>query len=1100
MDIKDTIHTLFEEQVKRIPNNIAAVFGKKSLTYYELNNKANQLAHYLLVLGVKPDTPIAFCMERSFDCLITILAILKAGAAYLPIDSSHPEERLLFILQDSNTSFLITNLDFKEKFTRYPGSSIFLDQLSQKISEQPTHNPSQTITSQQLAYVIYTSGSTGTPKGVLIEHRSVVNYCLWFADYCCPQQKQRIDFSSNHAFDMAVSISIAPLILGLTIVMCDDEVKKNVRHYLKYLKNSKVNLIKLTPSFFKVLLQEIKNKFIALPNLKIIILGGENLPAADCKSWLTLYPKQILYNEYGPTETTVGISQYKVCSTNLSDLGTNVPIGTTGYNINYIILDANNTPVADQEIGELYIGGICLARGYLNKTELTQKQFINSPFNKEQSERLYKTGDLCRQRADGVLEYFGRIDSQVKIRGYRIEPGEIEKHIATHSAIDAVVVLAQKDPLNEERLVAYYILKAPDVAPNAGQIRQYLQNQLPDYMIPTVFISINSFPLTANGKLDRALLPSPQLNASQQHREPITVLEKTLAKIWSEELGIKAIGLDDDFFELGGHSLSAARIISKINRVLRKDITLHNFYYATSIAKLTSVMNNTKKTNKKKLTPRLKLFNNLADIPLSDFQFMLWISNTFAAEAKKLNITARKRLQGRLDKTALEFAFNAVLKKQEILFYRILKFRPAQLLQKNLSFKITEINLELLSEHDSEIALEESINQLIDYYPWPKDSPLVIAKLFHLKNDMVELQISIPHIVSDDFSPEILLSDLSQFYLLYNKQHHIEVFTKDNPYKEYIFNEQEYFQTNLDRDILFWENYLKDAGLFTFAAEHIVKNMKSKKLPYSTYTQIPEPALNNLKRFCAKNHISINDGICGAIALALNNCSDSNQIQSPYIYMNIVKSTRNNECYDDTIGCFLRLEPIKIALDKKSTLTTISEQIHQSTIDTSLYQKCPDLMKLSAIGTLCQKRKIIKSFLINICTSVYARLFSIPTLNRKIFQLCGERLTSFQRNNNFLININVHRNFISEAQNNQFNLFGLDATKIKNHQYDLLKINHILDVCLLRDSNSSPYLVISANLRPEFRELIAKEMIRIIGSSALIIPPLDFELEFGQKT
>ena len=1086
MDIQDTtVHALFEAQAARTPGNIAALCGKQKLTYDELNKKANQLACYLLALGLKKDTPVAICIERSFECLITILAILKAGAAYLPIDSDHPAERLLFILNDSQAAFLITNSQFENKFNQYQGRVILLDKVVQEINKQSTKNPLLDIKSQQLAYVIYTSGSTGKPKGVLIEHRSLINYCLWFSEYCSPKPKQRIDFSSNHTFDMAITISIAPLMIGLTIVICDDEVKKNVRNYLKYLKSSKINLIKLTPSYFKVLLQDINNKFIALPYLKTIILGGENLPAIDCKSWLALYPKHVLYNEYGPTETTVGVSQYKVCSTNLAALETNVPIGTLGNNINCIILDDNNTPVRTQEIGELYIGGACLARGYLNQLELTQRQFINTSFSPEHSARFYKTGDLCRLRSDGVLEYFGRIDSQVKIRGFRIEPGEIEKHLLAYSNIDTVVALAQKDSLNEERLVAYYTLKDTNTATNASQLREYLQNHLPDYMIPTAFIRVNSFPLNANGKLDKSLLPIPHLTASQKHREPLSALEKTLAEIWSEELGVKAIGLDDDFFELGGHSLSAARIISKINSVLGKNIAVHDFYYATSIAKLAEIINKNKKIIKKLRVKKSKLINKLADIPLSDFQFMLWVSNTFEAKAKKLNITARIRLQGRLEKDALEFAFNAVLKKQEVLFYYISKFRPAQLVQKNLSLKITEINLESLAEEEIESILQESMNQLRDYYPWPKDSPLIMAKLFHLKNNRVELQISLPHIVSDDFSPEILLSDLSQFYLQYYNRLEVEIIKSETPYREYIFNEQQHMQKHLDRDTLFWENYLKDAGLFTFSPENIIKDMQKKKLPYSTYSKIPEPALNILKQFCANNHISIKDGLCAAVALALHRCSDNKVYETPYIHMNTIKSTRNNEVYDETIGCFLRLEPVKVSLDKQSTLTTISEQIHQSTIDTSLYQQCPDLVKLSSISTFRQKRKIIKNFLINAFTSLYATIFSVSEINRKVFKLCNERINSCQRASNFLININVHRNFISAPQKNKLNLFGLDTTKIKTHHYDLLKIDHVFDVCFLRDDNhNSPYLVISANLRPDFRELIAKETIRIIRSSA----------------
>ena len=564
-------------------------------------------------------------------------------------------------------------------------------------------------------------------------------------------------------------------------------------------------------------------------------------------------------------------------------------------------------------------------------------------------------------------------------------------------------------------------------------------------------------------------------------------MEKTLAAIWSDELGIKLVGLEDDFYELGGHSLSAARIVSKINHTLNKDITLNDFYHAHTIAKLATVLN--KVTNKNEIIPipAKTLNDDSALLPLADFQFLFWISSTFEPKAKKLNVIARKRLQGKPDLNALNFAFKAVFKKHEALFYRILKLRPAQKLQKDLTFKIIEKNIVSLSEQDSELILDASFNELLYYFPWHKKAPLLIARLFYMNNEVTELQLCMPHIISDDISLNVLLSDLSKFYLLYNQHFDLKSIDADRHYREYVFNEQYYFQKYIARDINFWEHYLNDARLFAFPPEKIVTNMASQGFSYSTYVEMPEQGLNNLQLFCAKNHVSTNDGLCAALALALFNCCKKYKNNETHpIFINIIKSTRDQQSYDDTIGCFIRLEPIKVNINKKSNLSTLSKRIHQSVIDTNLYQRCSSLVKLSCLHQFRQKKQNIKNFLSSLFIYAYTTLFRTPKLNRKILNQCAQ-LSPLGKNNNYIINFNVQNNFISgDKQKNELNLFGLETKNIKISSYDLMKIDYVFDVCFIRnDKNNTPYLIISANLIPAFRELIAKEIIQIINSETV---------------
>lgn len=1081
MDIKGTLHSLFEEQVRRHPRQIAGIFAKQSITYAELNKRANQLAHYLISKGLRNDEPVALCMDRSFDLLIAMMAVLKAGGAYLPIDANHPSERLLYILENSKAPILITDSAYANQFSGYAGTSIILDKEHKKIRKQANTNPNLASACNQLAYIIYTSGSTGTPKGVLIQHNSVINYCNWLTDYCDFKAKDRVDFSSNHIFDMAVTTTIASLVLGATIVLCTDDIKINPRLYIKYLRSKKINVAKLTPSYFKILVQDLKSKPIKLPRLKTIIMGGEAISSIDCKAWLKAYPKQVIYNEYGPSETTVGVTVFAVSHANASKLETSVPIGKQGPNIQSFILDNEGKPVAEGESGELYLGGLCLARGYVNQPELTAKSFVPDPANSKN--RLYKTGDLCRLLPSGDLDYIGRIDDQVKIRGFRIEPAEVEKHLLGHAAIKAAVVVAQKDLLGENQLLAYYIVKDATEALTNKQLRMYLQQHVPDYMIPRSFVRIESIPLTANGKLDKAALPRPQLIVNENYKEPISELEKSLAQIWSKELGVTNIGLEDDFFELGGHSLTAGRVISMINSLFGKNINLRDFYEAPTIAKLAPVIDKAKKSKRARLSPSKRWLTKVDDIPLSDFQFLLWMAYTFESKVRKLNITFRKRLQGHLQKEALEFALTELIKKQEVFNYHIFKFSPAQMLVKKQPIKIMEQNLEGLSQDQCEMVLDKSMEQLIAFYKWTKKAPLIKLKLFYLPGQTTELQICMPHFIADDFSPDLLLTELSYYYEFYQINKPVIDKEANKSFREYVFREQFYFKNDLDRDIKFWDQYLYDASLLTFPASLVVKKMHESNIKYSSYISIPEQSLTQLKRYCAEQHISILDGLVGLLSLALIKCSRDFKLDTPYVFMNLVKSTRDNEIYDETIGCFLRVEPVKILLEPDSTLASLSAQIHKSAIETSLHQRCPGIIKLASTYSVRKKNNPIVSVVIRSLASLYAVIVKAPQIYRKIFNIGGVRLAQFNAKHSFLININMQQNFINESNTGKNKVFGMKSIPVQSENHDILSIDNVIDVCFLRDVDQDiPYLVLSANLKPEFRETLANEMLQIMGS------------------
>lgn len=1069
-DRANTLVELFERQVAQSPQARAVIFGNDCLSYEELNQKANQLAHYLNELDLKENCPIAIFMDRSIELLIVILGILKAGGAYVPLDPSYPEERLLLILNEGRIPILITTSEKATQFKRYQGRVLFND--DKRLDEQKNTNPRAIVNPHQLAYIIYTSGSSGKPKGVLIEHRSITNYAKWLAHYSGLKPQDSIDFSSNHAFDFALTTSIIPLMLGLRIVICEDKVKKDPKLYFDYLAANKIHCIKITPGYFNVLLYQAKVKNFSLNYLKKIILGGENLLVPDCVSWLALFPNHLLFNEYGPTEATVAVCVNRIDRKSIANLSSNVPIGKLMPNCKAYILDETGKPIIDDKIGELYLGGICLAKGYLNDKKLTDQSFIQDPFSSPTNNaRLYKTGDLCRRLSKGELECIGRIDNQVKIRGFRIEPAEIENLLTLHPALKSAVVNPIVGCHKEKILIAYYILKNQAKTVTEKELRQYLKRYLPDFMIPSAFIVMDSFPLNANEKIDRKALAIPSLIPNSKHEAAANPLEKTLAEIWSNELGLRPIGVTDNFFELGGHSLSAARIISTITQVLRKELSMQNFYQNPTIKALCRLLGKQEKINQQIEFPE-KIYKDNLQLPLSDFQFSLWLSTIFEPKAKKLAICGRKRFQGHLDEEKFAAAFNLVLKKHEVLSYQVSTFKPTQYSEKNLDLKIEITNLESLTQEASEVLLETSLGELIAY-PWPKNCTPLIARLFYLTEGKTELQLCLPHILSDDISLEILFSDLSKFYLANEPQS----LKPDKTYREYLFTEQAYIQDHLDHDLIFWEQYLQDGALFAFPAEYVVANMKKSKIPYSRYTEISKKALAKLRDYCLNNHISLDNGLSGVLLLALYNCCGQLNISSP-ICINKVKSTRDNSKYDNSIGCFLTIEPIKLKLNSQQGLNSLCQQIHASLIATSPYQKCSNLVKLASISNF-RKTSRTRIFLINSLLSIYNFLLPSHKLNKKIVN-CGARIKT-PKTNNFLININIHNSFL-KTENENPSLFGFASESTRTGQYDLLTIDNLLDVCFLRMADQKPYMVISANLTLDFHALLSKEVIKLCES------------------
>ena len=599
------IHQIFEIQVEQTPDAVAVLCENTQLTYQQLNQKANQLAHYLRSLGVGTKDLIGICLERSLEMVVGLLGILKAGAAYVPLDPGYPAERLAFILADTQTPIILTQEKLVTSLQADSRKVVCLDADWERIAKNCQENPVCRTTSEHLIYTIYTSGSTGQPKGVMIPHRGIYNQLFWrqktFELTAADKVLQNISFS----FDPSVWQIFWPLCFGAKLVLARPGSNQDTGYLVKLIIAAQITVIALVPSLLRVLLEE--EEIVNCQCLRHITCGGEALPVELIERFFArLNLDNVLHNCYGPTEASIDAT-FWTCQRQTNY--TIAPIGRPIANTEIYILDENLQPIPAGEPGELHIGGIGLAQGYLNRPELTEEKFIPNPFAKGNrpeifplltaSDRLYKTGDLARYLPDGNIEFLGRIDYQVKIRGFRIELGEIEVVLNQHPGLQQGIVIAREDIPGEKRLVAYIIANSEQILSQAGSLggaailRSFLQQQLPEYMVPAAYVLLETMPLNANGKIDRRALPVPKTSdfaCSTSFVPPRNQIELELTQIWEKILGVQPIGIRDNFFALGGHSLLAVKLFWEIEKIFGKNLPLATLFQSGTVETLAQII------------------------------------------------------------------------------------------------------------------------------------------------------------------------------------------------------------------------------------------------------------------------------------------------------------------------------------------------------------------------------------------------------------------------------------------------------------------------------------------------------------------------------
>ncbi|MEM8640786.1 MAG: amino acid adenylation domain-containing protein, partial [Cyanobacteria bacterium P01_G01_bin.54] len=584
---KTCIHHLFEARVKETPEAIAIVDEKEQITYHELDRRANQLARYLQKQGVKQEHGVGLCLTRSIAMIVGLLGILKAGAAYVPLDPADPTQRSQTILDDAQPQAMVTQAALIDKFAALDTTLVLLDQDWQEIALESPENPECSVSAANLAYIIYTSGSTGKPKGVAIEHRGLVNFTEAAIDAYAITASDRILQFATLGFDTAVEEIFPCLTRGATLILRTDRCLSSMAGFLTACRNWALTVVDLPTAFWQQMTTEMVADQLALPDsLRLVIIGGETAKLDRLALWQQQVPPTVrLVNSYGPTEATVVTTMMDLSDRSIDALGgREVPIGTALRNTTTRVLDSRLQPVPIGIPGELYIGGAGLARGYLNRPDLTQTAFIADPFC--EGARLYKTGDRVRYREDGNLEFLGRTDDQVKIRGFRIELGEVEAILSQHPDVKSTVVMA-RDIDGDCQLISYFVPENSTLT--ALQLRHFLSKRLPRYAIPTFFVCLAEFPLNVHGKIDRQGLPLPtpeDAYSIETFVPPQTMTEKAIAEIFAQTLKLDRVGLYDNFFELGGHSLLAIKILERLSSALEVELELVDLFEFPTVSGL----------------------------------------------------------------------------------------------------------------------------------------------------------------------------------------------------------------------------------------------------------------------------------------------------------------------------------------------------------------------------------------------------------------------------------------------------------------------------------------------------------------------------------